>query len=236
MRYRPNNEAGKANFDSPNPHWPDEAMEWSYEFPSRTAKGIKTVVDACLKSIVTITNENKNIIQSVLNEELAEIKKEIFDKNKSAEIRSELLWWKEAGYSASADTSYRELDQSVLEIILAKDYSYFIPVIYPKAVDYFLKGTHKELKVITEQEMTIEDFLKTIQKHSETLKSILPEQELLTGKINLLYFINGLIWNKLHLTQFEKVVGIELSTKLFPSELVNWLFHDFQLIKITNTK
>ncbi|MBF4487553.1 GTPase-associated system all-helical protein GASH [Flavobacterium sp. CSZ] len=232
----PTNKAGKANFDSPNPYLPDEAAEWTYEFPSRTAKGIKIIIDGCLRAIVSITNENKDKIQSVLNEELEVIKKEIFDKNKSSEIRSELLWWKEAGYSTSADISYRELDQSVLEIILAKDYSYLIPVVYPKAVDYFLKGTYKELKVITEQKMTIEDFLTAIQKHSETLKTILPEQELLTGKTNLLYFINGLLWNKLQLTQFEKVVGIELSTKLFPTELVNWLFHDFQLIKITNTK
>lgn len=232
----PTNKAGKANYSSPNPYWPNDPTNWSYEFPSRAAKGIKNSIDVGLKAVVTIINENKNIIQKALNEQLEEIQKEISESNKSLEIRSELLWWKEARYSTSTDMSYDELDQSILEITLAYDYSSFIPVIYPKTVDYFLKGAYKELKVIKEQEMTIEDFLTAIQKHSEELKSILPDKELLTGKINLLNFCCGLIRSKHLLTEFEEVVGIKLSTKLSSNELVNWLFHDFQLEKKLNIK
>src|SRR5690606_7961806 len=135
-----------ANFDSPNPHWSNSAPHWSYEFPSRATKGIKTVVDACLKAIVTITNENKNTIQNSLTKILEQVQEEVSNRNKSLQLRSELLWWKEAGYSSSTDKSYGELDKNILGIALAYDYSSFIPTIYPKSVDYFLKETYKGLK------------------------------------------------------------------------------------------
>ena len=232
----PHNKDKTANFDSPNPHWSNSAPHWSYEFPSRATKGIKTVVDACLKAIVTITNENKNTIQNSLTKILEQVQEEVSNRNKSLQLRSELLWWKEAGYSSSTDKSYGELDKNILGIALAYDYSSFIPTIYPKSVDYFLKETYKGLKGSTEEVLTLEDFLKTVQDHKEELKSIFPEEEALVGKSTLLNFINGLIWNKHQLAQFEELVGIPLNIKLSPTELTTWLFHDFQLVKILNTK
>lgn len=232
----PTNKVGTANFDSPNPHWSNAAASWSYEFPSRATKGIKLVVDACLKAIITITNENKNTIQDSLNKILEQVEKEVLDRNNSLQLRSELLWWKEAGYSSSTDKSYNNLDKNILEIVLAYDYSYFIPMIYPKSVDYFLKETYKGLKQNSEEELTLEEFLKTIQEHKEELKPIFPENEALTGKSTLLNFINGLLWSKYQLSQFEELVGISLNIKLCPNELTTWLFHDIQLMKNLNTK
>lgn len=161
----PQNKNGSANFASPNPHWSNSAPSWSYEFPSRAAKGIKTLVDACLKAIVTITNENKNTIQNSFTKALEEVQQEVSNRNKSLQLRSELLWWKEARYSSSTDRSYDELDKNILEIVLACDYSSFIPVIYPKSVDYFLKESYKGLKGITTEELTLQDFLKNIQRN-----------------------------------------------------------------------
>lgn len=232
----PHNKSGASNFDSPNPHWSNSAANWSYEFPSRAAKGIKTVVDACLRAIVTITNENKITIQSTLTKALEQVQEGVSNRNKSLQLRSEILWWKEAGYSSSTDKSYDELDKNILGIVLAYDYSSFIPVIYPKSVDYFLKETYKGLKGSTEGELTLEDFLKTLLEHSEKLKPILPDGGALTGKSTLLNFINGLIWSKYQLTQFVELVGVPLNIKLSPNKLINWLFHDFQLVKILNTK
>src|SRR5690606_2202409 len=102
--------------------------------------------------------------------------------------------------------------------------------------DYFLKGTYKGLKGSTKEELTLEDFLKTLLEHSEKLKPILSERDALTGKSTLLNFINGLIWSKHQLTQFEELVGISLNLKLSSTELTTWLFHDIQLVKILNTK
>ncbi|WP_339813707.1 GTPase-associated system all-helical protein GASH, partial [Zunongwangia profunda] len=232
----PNNSEGTKNFESPNPHWSNQQQHWSYQFAPRAAKGIKYTIDPSLKAIASVVNENKNTIQIILNKALEQVQKEVSNRSKSLQLRSELLWWKETGYSPSTDKSYDELDKSILGIVLAYDYSSIIPLIYPKSVDYFLKVTYKELNGSIEKELTLEDFLKTIQKHSEKLRPILPEQDTLIGKSTLLNFINGLLWSKNKLTQLEELVGVPLNIKLSPNELVNWLFHDFQLIKILNTK
>lgn len=232
----PTNSEGVANFDSPNPYWSNQQQHWSHQFAPRASKGIKNAIDPSLKAIASIVNENKKTIQNGLNKALEQVQKEVSNRSKSFQLRSELLWWKEAGYSSSTDKSYNELDENILGIVLAYDYSSFIPIIYPKSVDYFLKETYKGLKGSTKEELTLEDFLKTLLEHSEKLKPILSERDALTGKSTLLNFINGLIWSKHQLTQFEELVGISLNLKLSSTELTTWLFHDIQLVKILNTK
>lgn len=232
----PQNTQGVSNYGSSNQYWPNNPQHWAYQFAPKAAQGIKSAIDPSLKAIASVVNENKNTIQNSLNKALEQVQKEVSNRSKSLQLRSELLWWKEAGYSPSTDKSYDELNESILGIVLAYDYSSFVPMIYPKSVDYFLKETYKGLKGSTREELTLEDFLKSIQEHTEELKPIFSEVEALTGKSTLLNFINGLIWNTHQLAQFEEFVGIPLNIKLSPNELTNWLFHDVQLVKILNTK
>ena len=232
----PSNKQGIANFELPNPYWSNQQQHWSHEFAPRAAKGIKNVIDPSLKAIATVVNENKIIIESSLNKVINQIQSEVSKKCKSLEIRSELLWWKEARFSNSMDKSYNDLDKNILEIVLAYDYSLFIPVIYPKSVDYFLKEAFNGLKESTKLEQTLEEYLKTFEENSDELKTILQEGDSFTGKSTLLNFIVGLIWNKHKLTQFEEFVGIPLNIKLSSNELTTWLFHDIQLVKILNAK
>lgn len=232
----PNNSDGVANFTSPNPHWASNTSNWAFQFAPRAAKGIKNTIDSSLEVIVSVINENNDTIQNNLNKALEQIKNEVSSSNKILQLRSEILWWKEARYSSSTDKSYNDLNKNILGIVLAYDYSVFIPVIYPTSVDYFLKETYKGLKESMREEVTLESFLKSIQEQKEELKPIYPETETLTEKSTLLNFINGLIWNKHQLVQFEDLVGIPLNIKLTSNELTIWLFHDFQLAKILNTK
>lgn len=232
----PHNSQSVSNFDSPNSHWPNAAHNWSYQFAPKAAQGIKIAIDPSLKAIASIVNENKNTIQNSLNKALVQAQKEVSNRSKSLQLRSELLWWKEARYSSSTDRSYDELDRNILEIVLAYDYSSFIPEIYPKSVDYFLKETYRSMKENTTEELPLEDLLKAIQNHSEELKVILPSDDSLAGKLTLLNFINGFIWNKHQLAHFEALVGIPLNIKLSKQELTTWLFHDIHLVKILNTK
>lgn len=232
----PHNAGGIANFATPNPYWPNQGQHWSHEFAPKAALGIKNAIDPSLRAISNVVNENRIVIQENINKVIENIQKEISNKNKSLQLRSELLWWKEARYSSSTDKSYNELDKRILETVMAYDYSTFIPPIYPKSVDYFLKETYMRVKEDTGKELTIEESLKSIQMCSDELKTILPESDILKGKSTLLNFINYLIWSKCELNEFENLVGVPLDIKLSNSELTTWLFHDFQLNKILNTK
>lgn len=232
----PNNKLGKVNFDSANPYWPDDGSNWSHAFPTRAAKGIKNTVDASLKAIVAVVNENKDLIENNLLSELNKIKQQTINNNRFVALRSELLWWKEAAYSVSTDKSYYEINEEVLAPILAFDYSSIIPTIFPKSVDYFLIGTYKALCKNKTEEQKIEDLLKGYEIHSEELKSILSEPDLQAGKITIAEFITGLVYNKFLIKDFEKNVGISADTKISVMEFTIWLFHDFQVSKILNNK
>lgn len=232
----PKNVKGEANFDSPNPHWPNDTTNWAYAFPARTAKGIKNTVDACLKAIVTVINENKDLIEENLLSELKKIQQQAVNNNKSLALRSELLWWKEAAYSASTDKSYYGMNEDVLGAILAFDYSVIIPPFFPKSVDYFLIGTYKGLCEGNNKEQTIKDFLEALKIQDEELKLILSEPDLQAGKVTMSEFIAGLVYNNYTIEEFEKIVGILVDTKISAIEFTNWLFHDFQLSKTLNTK
>jgi len=227
----PHNEAGAANFASPNPNWPNAGTNWSYEFPKRASKGIKNVIDLSLKAIANVVNENKNAIESSLKNALTIINE---DNNSltSLQLRSELLWWKEAAYSESFDKSYSEIDRKYLELALAYDYSSLIPVLYPKSADYFLKETFRDIVNDSIEEITFKDYLIGIQEKSVELKAVLPEVTILDQKLTLSGFISGLVWNKYALDDFQSLVGVSLDEKLLKINLIVWLFHDKQINKI----
>lgn len=232
----PSNEQGLTNFASPNPHWPNAAQNWSYQFAPRAAKGIKTAIDPSLKAIVTVINENQKIIQSGINNSLEKLQKELSERSKSLQLRSELLWWKESCYSPSTDKSYKELTDGVIPIITANDYSSFIPVIYPKSVDYFLKEMFQGIKNETNEKIEMEKLIELIKSNSEELLNVLPEINAETGKVSLLTYIIGLIRGNYNSKQFESLLGFQADVKLSPIDFTVWLFHDFQLFKALNTK
>jgi hypothetical protein len=232
----PTNEKGVKNFESPNPHWPNANDTWSYQFAPRAAKGIKIAIDPSLKAIVTVVNENQKIIQTGINNSLEKLEKELSERSKSLQLRSELLWWKESCYSASTDKSYKELEDGIISIVTAIDYSSFIPVIYPKSVDYFLKEMFQSIKNDTNEQIEIEKLIELINSNSEQLLQVLPEINTEAEKISLLTFIIGLIKGKYDLKQFESLLGFQADVKLSTIDFTLWLFHDFQLLKALNTK
>lgn len=232
----PQNEQSQTNFASPNPHWPNAAQNWSYQFAPRAAKGIKTAIDPSLKAIVTVVNENQKIIKTGINNSLEKLEKNLSERSKSLQLRSELLWWKEACYSPSTDKSYKEFTDGIISIITANDYSSFIPVIYPKSVDYFLKEMFQGIKNDTGEEVEIEKLIELLNDNSEQLLKILPETNIEAEKVSLLTYILGLIRGKYKSKQFESLLGFQSNVKLSKIDFTVWLFHDFQLLKALNTK
>ncbi len=158
------------------------------------------------------------------------------EKSNSLQLRSELLWWKEASYSPSTDKSYREIVDGIIEIIIAKDYSSFVPIIYPKSADYFLKETYLNLKNKNQEEIELKSLITALENNSTELRQLFPETNAEAGKITLLSYLLGIIWGKYQVSQFEEVLGFAATVKLFPAELTLWLFHDFQLLKAVNIK
>jgi hypothetical protein len=146
------------------------------------------------------------------------------------------LWWKEACYSTSIKQGYRGLPNGLLQVIIANDYNAFVPYSFPASIDYFLRETHRLLTKDENKKIKISEVLKQIQTSNKILKTIFPEPKLETGRISLLNFVEGLVWGKYTLEQFQECVGIVENTETTLSDITVWLFHDFQSLKIITSK
>ncbi len=214
--------AAQSSVGGENTHWASgNDVNWPTFFATRAGKGIADVLNKAYKH------------------QAAEIKSsqiEFIRQNSLLQMRTQLLWWKEAGYSTSLKAGYNELKDGVLQVILARDYSSFVPEMYPSSVDYFLKEAHQSYRSVEGIKIKISDILKSIEKNSTELKPVLTEDLAGGSRILFVNFIIGLVHGKYQLKQFKSVVGITESTELTFTEFTIWLFHDFHTLKYSSTK
>lgn len=232
----PNDEGGDVPYQNPTNVWPNSGESWVHQFVPKAAKSISDMVDKALKEQSKELSVNQTQIIDAVNKLLTKTQGEILEKNSLLQMRTQLLWWKESCYSVSLNQSYRGQPNGLLQILLANDYSTFVPVIYPTSVDYFLRETHRTLAEDENKKMKMSDILKQIKQSSTQLKTIFTEQSAEFGRISLLSFIIGLVWSKYTSKQLKNLVGISVNSEMTLSEFTLWLFHDLQSIKIPITK
>jgi hypothetical protein len=217
--------------------------QWSFspsEGEIEVPKIIAAVIDiAELTPHVQPNAVNATGVADVFNKALKKQVNELKDSQRSfmqlnvlMHMRTHLIWWKEARYSTLLRGSYKGLNEGSLEIVLAFDFSAFIPEIYPVSVDFFLVETHNDWTNRSQVKIKISDFIKSIEKEKEVLKTIIPEYTA-AGRIPFIRFLQGLIHGKFNAMQFKDSVGIQDTTEITYKDLILWLFHDLQAIKHT---
>lgn len=164
--------------------------------------------------------------------ELKESQRSFMELNVLMHMRTQLIWWKQAMYSASLKDSYRGLKEGSMEIALTFDFSAFTPETYPVSVDFFLVETYNEWTNRSSAKIKILDFIKLVEKEKELLQTIIPEYTA-EGRIPFVRFLQGFIHAKFNAKQFKDLVGIQETTEITYKDLVLWLFHDLQAIKLT---
>lgn len=220
-----------------NPQYPsNNGITWPVFFSERASQGITDVINKALKNQAKEIIINQTQIQEAINKLLSQTQTEILEKNSSLQMRTQLLWWKEACYSSSIMQSYRGQQNGLLQLILAKDYSYFVPEIFPASIDYFLKEMHRTLLVEDDKKLKMSEILSLIEQSKDQLKSIFAEITREEERLSLFNFINGFVWNKYKANQFKNLVGFSESTEIFLSDFTLWLFHDLQSLKTLNNK
>lgn len=232
----PHDEQSAVPFKDPNPHWSNSAPHWSYAFAPKAAKAISQEVNKALKEQAKEITTNQTLIQEAVNKLLSQTQSEILERNSMLQMRTQLLWWKESSYSVSLKQSYRGQQNGLLQISLANDYSDFVPTIYPTSVDYFLRETHRALVKDENMKIKVSEFLKQVELSRTELKKVFTESPAELGRISLLNFVKGLVWNKYTSEQFNTFVGFAYTSELTLSDLTIWLFHDLQALKISTSK
>jgi hypothetical protein len=174
--------AGQVNTGGENPQWPsNNSAIWPDNFSTRAAKGLAEEINAAVSAQNKSLTSSSDFIQKSIGSYLAKLKpymeqvsSSILQSSQSLNKRSDLLWWKQALYSARLDTSYRTLAPLTLAVTMAVDLADNVAPIYPKSVDFFLKETLRDvLGHETDKELSVAELLKQLLKFSVSERRIL---------------------------------------------------------------
>lgn len=132
------NKTGVTMPPSPNPNWPNNGAQWSYDFADRIAPVFADVYD---KAVAAAGKNSAQAIQALGNSMVAKF--EEFLRTESARAAqmhtsSRLLWWRQALYSESALAPYRKLSPPLIALHMALDLAELLPEVYPPAVESLL--------------------------------------------------------------------------------------------------
>jgi hypothetical protein len=124
-------------YPTPNPHWPNAANPWSYEFAPRAAEAVYTAIQ-------TSTQGFADGIQEMLRETLMTWSDSL-ERMAMRDAKTELLWIRTSLYSPSARTGYSSLDPIDLALHVVIDISRTVNKAAPPSVEFFLRDLVKEL-------------------------------------------------------------------------------------------
>lgn len=173
----PHNRAGQAVGDTPNPHWPNAGNPWSFEFSDRLTAILGEYLDGAGNRGVEAAAKN----HAAVAESLDALANKLVPGKRSSIA---LLWWRQALYSETADSSYRELVPLDAAVHAVVDLSDLIPPAYERALESFLV---EAILSFSEQttEFEIKDFSSVSTKASLSLRDAVqgdpPEGLLLTS-------------------------------------------------------
>lgn len=232
------NEAAK-KYDNSNRFWTNSNQNWTHDFGKIAGEALATAFNKALaiqnQSINDVNNSvGKNL--ELLVSYIESIGGEISSGIEASNLRSNLLWWKEALFSNNLKKSYREMNAISTVIAMALDLAEMVSPIYPLSVDYFLKETLKGIYPDeVDQEVNVEKFIQESKQMPEAC------MELIDGISNKtdgrkLFFVA--LSNNVSDTSYNiySETGLSKDDKVTLGDLAVWFLHDLQAIKIASTK
>lgn len=178
----PQNAQGTAAAD-PNPYWPNSNNSWSFQAAPRLATAVASAINKAQASAVADVSSNLEGLASALvslaNELLTEVSASVIsvqESTRSAALRTELLWWRQALYSPSLGQSYRAFAPEVRTLALAVDLAKLTGPFHPTGMEYFLReAVRAALGVAPEGDVptiTLAQFLANVRNAESDLESL----------------------------------------------------------------
>lgn len=133
--------AGPTGGNNHNPHWSNQPQQWAQEFAGRMANAIADSIDGVAKANkiepLDLSPPLKALSSSV-GGYVAKALQSFSDATAGLQRRTNLLWWKEALYSARTRTSYRAMQPFTAASLMALDLFDQVPLFSPASVSAFL--------------------------------------------------------------------------------------------------
>jgi GTPase-associated system helical domain len=226
---------------NPNPHWPyNSAANWSYQFAPRATEAVADAID---RAFALLHEQHAELAQS-----LTEIVRHhvslgvstvaaIARSTRGLQLRTELLWWKEAMYSPSTGKSYRAQSPILGAAQMALDLHRQVPVFCPESVEYFLReaaGTVFAAAAVARNPLRESINALVSGEDLGAFRAALRGFRQTSGRgplVSLLAdaFEDGAIGPK----QCSAAIGIDGATEFTPADLSVWIFRELQALRAT---
>lgn len=156
--------------EGPNPHWPNEGPPWAYQFSDKLVAIVADHIDFALQKSAEMDGKNQSAVATRFNADIG--------TDQNLKRATNMLWWRQALYSPSAEQPYRSLPPLDATVHAVCDLSDLLPTAYEPAVDSFLSEAILHF-LPSEDKLPLSDLLKAselpIQSLLERLKSDPPK-------------------------------------------------------------
>ena len=174
----PTDAEGEPTAEGSNPHWPNEGQPWSHQFVPRAASAISEAISeaAGAKTGSTKPESLTAALTDAIANYLKSFARQLASTTHGVEMRSRLLWWKEALVSPSARVSYRDIDPKAAPGLMSYDYQAVLPPIAPASVTVFLTETVRTLHP-EEVTLPLADWLQALaaSPHADAFRATIRE-------------------------------------------------------------
>lgn len=230
-----------------NPQWAsNNAATWPTFFSERASSGIATEINKALssqsKSLSSLPIAIKQSLDeyfSALTPYLEGVSSNIRQSSQSLNLRSNIMWWKQALYSKKLNTSYRTLSPVIIAVTMAIDLAESVPAISPASVGFLLQEALRDVaKEEVDVEITISTLIELLIKNAEQTKGLFTLLDDYRDKTRksfascILQVIDG----DMEPSEVSNFTNIDLDAKISLGKLSVWLFHDLQAYKLSKVK
>lgn len=141
------NASGSSEAEDGNPHAPNQGQAWSDEFAPRLAKALeKPFQDLGKPRNATVeATDLINLISGSISNYVKQAVQKLAKSAHGLDLRTRLLWWKEAKVSPMTGQSYREMTADEMSLQAVFDYQAYLPASSPPSVIAFLRETLRDL-------------------------------------------------------------------------------------------
>ena len=175
-----------------NQHWPHEGDPWSYEFAPLAAAAISKAISQATGTRTSTANTASltNALVSAVTTYLESFLDQIASTARGLEMRSRLLWWKEALVSPSAQISYRDIDRKAAPGLMAYDYQAVLPSLAPVSVSAFLREAIRTL-LPDEESLTVLEWISVLaaDEHAKALRETIGATTFADGHVPLVSLV-----------------------------------------------
>ena len=213
------------NNRNPNPQGSPSSFprqEWINEFAPRAAQ-----------LLAGFYNDQSKDLSNNIEEFLYNF---VQDIQKTVNLKSDMLWWRQTLYSSSQQQSYRDMEVVLASVIMAIDLHQQTPSVYPISTDYMLsEAVNTILSQHGRHSVTLENYLEMIdlEDNRNVLQSLFDAQKSNDGRNTLLALTQAYLYGRpIAKESIRQRLGITPDVEIPLPHLAVWLFRDLQAQKI----